>query len=101
MASDERDTDPVAGSLYRVGDRWAERAPTHCTNGHPLVAGSVLVGSRACSCERGHHRTHQCQRCNLVRFTPELGATCSDASFDSRAARSRPAIVDNRGHEQQ
>ncbi|KZF07776.1 hypothetical protein CH256_14350 [Rhodococcus sp. 05-2254-6] len=101
MASDERDTDPVAGSLYRVGDRWAERAPSRCTNGHPLVAGSVLVGSRACSCDRGHHRTHQCERCGVVLFTPELRNSCSDASFDSRAARTQSPVVDNRRHEQQ
>lgn len=49
--------------LYRIGDRQAEPAPTHCPAGHELVGSRVLVGSQLCSCEIHHRPTHTCRLC--------------------------------------
>lgn len=73
-------------TLHRLGDRWVESAPPTCARGHALGPRTVLVGSRACSCGRGHHRTHACRTCGDITFTPPLGPRCSDASFDSRGS---------------
>ncbi len=70
--------------LYRIGDRWAEPAPTHCPRGHELRGGRVLVGSQVCSCEVHHHRTHTCRECGAVTYTPPRTAECMDGSFDGR-----------------
>lgn len=66
------------------GKGWAEGAPHECPNGHPLVAGRVLVGSRVCSCDVHHHRTHRCRVCDALTYTPALGVDCQDSSFDGR-----------------
>lgn len=71
--------------LYRIGDRWAEPAPTHCPAGHELRGGRVLVGSQVCSCEIHHHRTHACRECGRVVYTPPMTGDCTDSSFDGRS----------------
>ncbi|MGW5267510.1 hypothetical protein ACWEQ4_02565 [Rhodococcus sp. NPDC003994] len=70
---------------------WHEEAPRTCANGHVLQARSVLVGARACGCGIGHHRTHHCRTCGDTVFSPPLGETCTDGTFDGRAGRATRA----------
>lgn len=74
-------------NLHLLNDLWHEEAPSECANGHVLQARSVLVGARACSCGIGHHRTHYCRTCGHTTFSPVLGETCRDSTFDGRAHR--------------
>ncbi len=65
------------GSLVRgVDGHWIVRAPTHCTAGHKLRPGRVLVGHVPCSCsQRGGHTTWACE-CGAVVYAPPLTPEC-------------------------
>jgi len=57
---------------------WEEIPPKHCSNGHQLRAGAVLVGTQHCDC----WRTHTCRICGDTTYTPPLGSACRRHEFD-------------------
>ncbi|RFZ63195.1 hypothetical protein DE4576_04836 [Mycobacterium marinum] len=65
------------GSLVRCVDgNWMVRAPTHCTAGHKLTPGRMVVGHVPCSCgQRGGHTTWACE-CGVVVYAPSLTEAC-------------------------
>lgn len=56
---------------------WVEPAPVRCSNGHPLRPGSHTVGWAPCkTATRIGHRTHTCDECGAVVYTPPLDSDC-------------------------
>jgi len=62
---------------------WVEPRPERCANGHELLGGQVLVGTRHSDCTRTH-RTHTCRVCGHITYTPPLGSACCRHEFDER-----------------
>ena len=50
-----------------------EERPPHCPNGHPFLAGQMIVGWEPCHCTAGHtgHRTYWCELCGAIVEVPE------------------------------
>lgn len=55
---------------------YTDKRPYRCANGHWLLPGHMIVGSRSCSCGRGRHTTWECE-CGDVTYSPKVRDACS------------------------
>ncbi len=71
--------------LVETPTGWVQPPPISCPAGHPLTAGSYVVGWQACRTQGcGGHIAYTCQECGKAVYVPERREGCGGFAFDGR-----------------